>query len=69
MEYLLSTKLVEFEIDTRALCALERKGVKTLGDLTELTERELGALPRMGVLAVGRIKEVLASLDLQLRDE
>lgn len=41
MEQLMAAKLVEYDMPIRLLCALERAGIRTMGDLVKQTRRTL----------------------------
>lgn len=59
MERLMRVKLVEFDISLRILCPLESAGIKTLGDLTSKTRKELLAINQLGKIAVEFLENFL----------
>ena len=57
------SELVPMELfDARSRTTLERAGVRTWGDLAQLSDMSLRAIPAAGELTVGRVNEVLAGL-------
>ena len=57
----------ELEIGVRAYNCLKRAGVQTVGDLVQLWESELTAIPNYGKRSTDEVKEALAGLGLSLR--
>lgn len=66
MERLMKTHLVEFDINIRILCSLERAGIRTLGDLVKQDRASLAKIFNIGKLAIKTLEEFLASQDLSL---
>ncbi len=63
MERLMRAKLVEFDISLRILIPLEKAGIKTLGDLTSKTRKDLLKINQLGKAAVEKLE---AFLDYQM---
>lgn len=60
-------KLDTLELSTRSRNALNREGLKTLGDLCRYTESDLLGIPHLGRLSLNEIKEILHSHGLSLK--
>ncbi|MDE7466750.1 MAG: hypothetical protein K2M61_00175 [Muribaculaceae bacterium] len=67
IERLMRVKLVEFDLPLRLLLSLESAGVKTLGDLVNLSYCDLRKIPQLGKISADRIVAFLDSLDLSLK--
>lgn len=66
MEKLLSEHLVNFDINIRTLCSLERAGITRLGQLVRLTRAQLMHIRRLGVVSVNEIEAKMKWLGLSL---
>lgn len=66
MEELLSHHLINFDIDIRTLCSLERAGITRLGQLVKLTRKELMKIRRLGIVSVDEIEKKVKWLGLEL---
>ncbi|WP_457568664.1 DNA-directed RNA polymerase subunit alpha [Desulfurobacterium sp.] len=62
----LSMTLEEAGLKSRALRALKEAGVETVGDLVKMTEADLKKIKGLGNKSIAQVKEVLASLGLEL---
>lgn len=67
-ERLLKTRLIDFDLSMRILCPLEDRGIKTLGDLTQISKRQLRRMPRMGRLSAQILEDLMASFHLSFKD-
>lgn len=59
MERLMKTRLVELDLSLRILIPLEDAGIKTLGDLTGQTRKDLLKICQLGITKVKKIEEFL----------
>lgn len=66
LEQLLSTPVTDFELTARARNCLERAGIETLGELTNVDEQELLAGKNFGESSLREIREMLASRGLRI---
>lgn len=66
---LTGTPIEELMLDGRAYGLLTRAGVRTVEQLTELTETDLDGLRNSGVKSVANIKARLAEVGLALKSE
>lgn len=66
MERLMNTKLLEFDLSIRVLLPLESAGIRTLGDLTKRTKKELRTIPQLGRLSIQCLEKLLSELNLSL---
>jgi DNA-directed RNA polymerase subunit alpha len=66
MAQLLNIPVTNFELSVRSRNCLQKMGIKTLGDLTQVTEGELLASKNFGETSLYEIREILASKDLSL---
>ena len=62
----LEIPVTDFELSVRSRNCLERMNVKTLGDLTEVTEIDLLSFKNFGETSLGEIKSMMASKGLRL---
>lgn len=62
----LETPVTDFELSVRARNCLERMNIRTLGDLTQVTEAELLAYKNFGETSLSEIKGMMASKGLRL---
>lgn len=60
------TPLHYLELPHRVVATLRRRGIKTAGELTEMTEDDLLKLSYIGEVKVAQIKDVLGGLGLSL---
>lgn len=60
MEKLMKAHLIEFDLSMRILCPLEKAGIRTLGDLTRLSKKQLKKINRLGRLSVATLERFLA---------
>ena len=58
----LAQPLAELELSTRLAGALRTKGIRTVGELTALSDRDLLRIERLGRKSLTELKEVLAQL-------
>jgi DNA-directed RNA polymerase subunit alpha len=56
---LFSQSLVNFDLNIRTLCSLERSGIRTLGDLLKHSRNEVQHLRRLGVVSVAELDAML----------
>lgn len=56
----------ELRLSQRIVRILKRSGVKTIGDIVGLTERDLAMLPNMGPTSVTEIRTRLADMGFKL---
>ncbi len=66
IEQVLNIPVSDFELSVRSRNCLQKMGVRTLGDLTRLTEQELLASKNFGETSLAEIKEMLAQRGLRL---
>ncbi|HEY1067898.1 MAG TPA: DNA-directed RNA polymerase subunit alpha C-terminal domain-containing protein, partial [Pirellulales bacterium] len=66
MAQVLLTPVTDFELSVRARNCLQKMGIKTLGDLTNITENELLASKNFGETSLNEIKDMMASRGLRL---
>ncbi len=64
---LLSKPVDDLQLSVRARSALQRLGIRILGDLTQKTEAELLGCKNFGVTSLNEIKKALTNLGLGLR--
>lgn len=62
----LNTPVTDFELSVRSRNCLQKMGIRTLGDLTRITEQELLASKNFGETSLTEIKEMMASKGLEL---
>lgn len=62
----LNIPVTNFELSVRSRNCLQRMGIHTLGDLTQVTEAELLSSKNFGETSLYEIREILASKDLSL---
>ena len=62
----LEIPVTDFELSVRSRNCLERMNVKTLGDLTHVTEVDLLSFKNFGETSLGEIKSMMASKGLRL---
>jgi DNA-directed RNA polymerase subunit alpha len=67
-EGVLATPLSQIEFSVRARKALERLGVKTLGELATKTEPELLACRNFGQTSLNEVQQRLAEYGMRLRE-
>lgn len=60
MEALMKAHLIEFDISLRILCPLEKAGIRTLGDLTSHSKKQLKKINQLGRLSIARLEKFLA---------
>jgi DNA-directed RNA polymerase subunit alpha len=65
----LQTPVDTLELSTRCRKCMERLGVSTVGQLVDLTEEELLAVPNFGATSLNEVKAKLAGLGLSLKSE
>jgi hypothetical protein len=68
-ESVLDRYVDEFHLSVRSWCRLNNAGVKTIGDLTRMTKRELLAANNFGTKSLNEIKEILSGLGLTLKPD
>ena len=56
-------------LSTRTLNVLEKNNIKTIGDVTKLTEEEVGVLEGMGSKGIKEIKKAIGDFGINLRKE
>jgi len=66
MNDILNKSIADLEMSTRVMGNLGMHGVKTVGDITKMTENSLKRLPNIGRLSVNEIKHTLKDLGLEL---
>jgi DNA-directed RNA polymerase subunit alpha len=66
LQQILSVPVSDFELSVRSRNCLQRMGVRTLGDLTRLTEQELLASKNFGETSLVEIRDMLKSKGLEL---
>ena len=59
MERLMKAKLVEFDLSLRILIPLEDAGIRTLGDLTKMTRKDLLSINQLGKTKVEKLEKFL----------
>lgn len=59
MERLMRVKLVEFDLSLRILIPLEDAGIKTLGELTKKTRKDLLSISQLGKTKVEKLENFL----------
>jgi DNA-directed RNA polymerase subunit alpha len=59
LQKLLSQHLVNFDLNIRTLCSLERSGIRTLGDLLSHSRDEVKKMHRLGAVSVAEIDAML----------
>ncbi len=62
----LEIPVTDFELSVRARNCLERMNVRTLGDLTRITEQELLSYKNFGETSLNEVKQMMASKGLRL---
>ena len=62
----LNIPVTNFELSVRSRNCLQKMGIQTLGDLTQVSEAELLASKNFGETSLYEIREILASKDLSL---
>jgi len=62
----LEIPVTDFELSVRSRNCLERMNIKTLGDLTAVTEQELLAYKNFGETSLNEIKNMMTSKGLRL---
>lgn len=62
----LNIPISDFELSVRSKNCLERMNIRTLGDLTKVTEAELLSFKNFGETSLAEIKEILVSKGLRL---
>jgi len=65
----LNMPIDQLEFSTRCRKCMERLGVTTVGQLTELTETQLLDTPNFGVTSLQEVKDKLAALGLSLKSD
>lgn len=63
---LLDTPVTDFELSVRARTCLKKMNIRTLGDLTRVTESQLLASKNFGETSLDEIKEMLTAKGLRL---
>lgn len=63
------TKLAEFDFTVRALNGMKYNGIETVGQLTNVTEKQLTMFRLIGYKSYREIKAFLAKYNLKLREE
>ena len=66
MNDILNKKIEDLEMSIRVTGSLNMHGIKTVGDITRMTESSLRRLPNIGRLSVNEIKHPLKALGLEL---
>lgn len=66
MQQILEIPITDFELSVRSRNCLKKMGIKTLGDLTKVTEAELLSYKNFGETSLNEIKAILASKNLRL---
>ena len=62
----LNTPITDFELSVRSQKCLEQMSIRTLGDLTRVTEQHLLARKNFGETSLGEIKAIMAQKGLRL---
>ena len=65
-QQVLEMPITDFELSVRSRNCLKKMGIRTLGDLTKITEAELLAYKNFGETSLNEIKAILASKNLRL---
>ncbi len=65
-QQVLEMPISDFELSVRSRNCLKKMGIRTLGDLTKITEAELLAYKNFGETSLNEIKAILASKNLRL---
>jgi DNA-directed RNA polymerase subunit alpha len=65
----LSTPVETLELSTRCRKCMEKLGVTTVGELAQLSEEDLLAVPNFGSTSLNEVKAKLAALGLSLKGE
>lgn len=65
-EQVLNTPITDFELSARSRNCLDRLGIKTVGDLTRISEPELLASRNFGETSLKEVKTILESKGLQV---
>ena len=63
---ILNKGIEDLEMSTRVMSSLGMQGIKTVGDITKMTESSLRRVPNIGRLSVNEIKHTLKDLGLEL---
>ena len=66
MNDILNKKIEDLKMSIRVTGSLNMHGIKTVGDITKMTESSLRRLPNIGRLSVNEIKHTLKDLGLEL---
>ena len=66
LESKFSKPIEEMDLSVRASNCLENQGIKTLGDLARMTEKEMLQVRNLGKTSLKEIKKKLADFDLSL---
>jgi DNA-directed RNA polymerase subunit alpha len=66
LEAVLQIPISDFELSARSRNCLERAGIRTLGDLTRVTEAELLANKNFGETSLKEVREMMASKELTI---
>ena len=66
MNDILNKGIEDLEMSTRVMSSLGMQGIKTVGDITKMTESSLRRVPNIGRLSVNEIKHTLKDLGLEL---
>jgi len=66
MEAVLMVPISDFELSVRSRSCLERAGIRTLGDLTRVTEAELLASKNFGETSLKEVRDVMAAKGLTI---
>ncbi len=65
-EQLMRIPITDFELSARSRNCLEQSGIKTLGDLTRVTEQELLAGKNFGETSLSEVREILRARGLSI---
>lgn len=65
----LETPVEELELSTRGRRCMERLGIKTVGQLVQMTDKQLLECPNFGATSLNEVKSKLAELGLSLKSE
>jgi hypothetical protein len=65
-ESVLDRKVEELELSVRTAVALDRAGLRTLGELCRMSDADLLGLPNFGRKSLNEIKEILGDMGLSL---
>ena len=66
LQRVLDTPITDFELSVRSQKCLEQMSIRTLGDLTRVTEQDLLARKNFGETSLGEIKAIMAQKGLHL---